>query len=405
MSINLTIYFEINDTNYLSYCSQVEESISGLSFNYDNLIYVPTAYTSQPTIQNSIYIPPVSLSYAYYNVAPFTASSSDKTIMIYSPEGQTTLPLVYQVSYNLLTSDLTSNIQSQLYDLLYVYNGILGSTFTILTSSDQNMNNSSFNSLVSNFCANSQLMSSSLCNSSSLTFSNLNLEKAPCIDPYSNCYTAWNNFCFNDMNYDSEECLNYYQNSYNNNELSPNVSDGLSNICTSIYNSNTTQSETFWDVCSCFLPDEVYENFLNQYKLTGLTLGSPQCWYPRCMLSNSIKPLQSPICPNSTVTNCLQNSYNDLIDEDGNIDDNTLNISQDISSCTTQTSSSTNGNSSGGGNNTNSQSSSNTNTPPSTSNSDTSTIIVIVIIVIVLVILIGWGFYHYFENKKTPKKN
>lgn len=362
----LTIYFEINESNYQSYCSKVQNNSSKLSFKEKNNLYVPTVYKSEPSFRNNLYIPPPG-SYAYYNLSPLSVYSITN---ITTPSGQTsrTLPIVYEVKYILLSTDLKSSIKGQIDDFLNVYNSVLGSTFSILTSSQSNTSNINFQNLISNFCQNSNLMGSNLCSSETLGFSNIKIVKSPCIDPYTDCQDSWNNYCFNDMNFDSEECINYYQNSYDGNLINHNVSNKLVDFCQSLYDSNTTQSETFWNTCACFMPDSVYTKFLEDYKLTGLTLGSPQCWYPKCMLSNSIKPEQSPKCPNSTVSTCMQNSYTDLVDEDGNIDDNTLNINQVISRCTAQsgsskqdgdtksnsTSGSTNSSSTGGNTNSNS---------------------------------------------------
>lgn len=395
----LTIYFEINESNYQKYCTEVQNS-SKLSFTEKNNLYVPTVYTSEPSFTNNLYIPPPG-SYAYYDLAPLTVYSIKN---ITTPSGQTsrTLPIVYEVEYILLSTDLKSSIKGQIDDFLNVYNSVLGSTFSILTSSQSNTSNINFQNLISNFCKNSNLMGSNLCSSETLGFSNIKIIKSPCIDPYTNCQDSWNNYCFNDMNFDSEECINYYQNSYDGNLINHNVSNKLVDLCQSLYDSNTTQSETFWNTCACFMPDSVYTKFLEDYKLTGLTLGSPQCWYPKCMLSNSIKPEQSPKCPNSTVSVCMQNSYTDLVDEDGNIDDNTLNINQVISKCTAQTGSSNNSgssNSSGSSNNSstggdpssnNSSSggdSSSNNNPIQQSSSILKWLIPLIIVIIVIIIL------------------
>ena len=39
-----------------------------------------------------------------------------------------------------------------------------------------------------------------------------------------------------------------YSKSYENNQLNANIKNGLLNICSSIYNSNTTPPENFWEV-------------------------------------------------------------------------------------------------------------------------------------------------------------
>ena len=395
----LTIYFEINSSNYQKYCSKQQNNSSNLSFQENNDIYVPTVYNSEPSFKSNLYIPPLG-TYAYYDVAPLTVYSINN---ITTPTGQTppTLPIVYKVEYILLSTDLKSNIKGQIEDFLNVYNSVLGSTFSILTSNQSNTSNVNFNNLISNFCLNSNLMGSGLCSSETLGFSNIKIIKSPCVNPYTNCQDSWNNYCFNDMNFDSQECINYYQSSYDGNVMNHTVSNKLANLCQSLYESNTTQSETFWDTCACFMPDSVYTKFLEDYKLTGLTLGSPQCWYPKCMLSNSIKPEQSPKCPDSTVSVCMQNSYTDLVDEDGNIDDNTLNINQVIRKCTAQTGSSNNSGSSSNSvpvssNNSSSSSGggSTNNNPNPTQQSSTMLkwliplIIVIIVIIIVAIIYI-----------------
>lgn len=390
--IILKIYFEINDTNYQSFCTKVQ-SDNKLSFHENNYIWVPTVYKSEPSYKNNLYIPPPE-SYAYYDLAPLSIYSITN---ITTPEGEKpTLPIIYEIMYILISTDLKSSIKGQIKDFLNVYNSILGSTFSILTDNESNTSNVSMNNLISNFCTNTNSMGSTLCNSETLGFSNIKLVKSPCIDPYTNCQDSWNNYCFNDMNFDSEECINYYQNSYNGNLINHNVSNKLVDFCKSLYESNTTQSESFWDTCACFLPDSVYTKFLEDYKLTGLTLGSPQCWYPKCMLSNSIKPEQSPRCPNSTVSTCMQNSYTDLIDQNGNIYDNTLNINQVISKCTAQSGSSNNGSSSknsgssnnGGSTNTSSAGGTTDNNPSSVNSSSTLLYWLIPVIIIILGIII-----------------
>ena len=81
----LTIYFEINESNYQKYCSKVQNNSSKLSFKEKNNLYVPTVYKSEPSFRNNLYIPPPG-SYAYYNLSPLSVYSITN---ITTPSGQT----------------------------------------------------------------------------------------------------------------------------------------------------------------------------------------------------------------------------------------------------------------------------------------------------------------------------
>jgi len=345
MSVSFSLYFEINSGNISNVCSTITTTPSDITpvedSNGDS--YIPNEYNLQPNMNNG-YTPPSgsNLSYAYYNVSPFIAKiyPGPKPSQ-YSSNNN--LFGTYIVSYNI--ENISQINQYQLYDIIYLYY-YLSLTFSKDFLASNYYNNASIPSLtktIINYCNITGNMNSGLCSSisglgSSLPVQTL-LTQSPCTNPYSTCYDGWDNYCFQSGNYDSPECLNYYSGSYNNNQLNSNIKNGLLNICSSIYNSNTTPPENFWEVCSCFLPQEVYTEFLEKNNVTGISQGSQQCWYFPC-ISASIKPQSSANCPNSTVVNCIQKQYLTLQNTGGDITDNIINTEQAISNCSASNTSS-----------------------------------------------------------------
>ena len=355
--ISNNIYFQINTNNIDSICKKVDQS-SSISFNYNGDIYEPIAYQFFPNFINETYQPPPN-EYAYYDLEPLNA-----TISILIPQ-TSPLNMVYQVEYSFYSNELLGK-EDHIYDLFYINNNIA----PVFSSDFQNSgefksNLQVFKNFLISFCENTGEMNSSLCSSEVLPFIMLDISKSPCLDPYSSCSKGWNKYCFTDMNYDTNECISYYsdKSSYEGNQLNSVVKENLQEICGSLHDSNLTQSESYWKVCSCFLPDNVYSEFLEQNNVTGLPVGSQQCWYYPCFQSD-VLPEQAPNCSNNTVTSCIQKSYIDLADMDGDISDNNLKTNQTIQKCA--------GTSSSNNNSGNSAPSTST-TPPVSSTSSTNT--------------------------------
>ena len=339
MSISFSLFIEINSNNISKVCTPVDELTAppNVPTIKDT---VPTAYTSKPNVTNGYLPPSQSISTAYYDRSPFNATvSQGPPSSSYSSNSNSNITPygTYMISYNI--SDISKIDEYQIYDMIYLYYYLSLYYFTPDFLSSNFFKDGSKESLVNmltNYCNSSGNMSSGLCNSTSGIGSGFPYQtlitQSPCTNPYSNCYNGWDDFCFQSGNYDSPECLNYYSNSYKNNQLNANIKNGLLNICSSIYNSNTTPPENFWEVCSCFLPQEVYTNFLAENNVTGISQGAQQCWYYPC-ISASVQPEATATCPNSTVVSCIQKQYLTLQDTGGNITDNTIKTQQAINNC------------------------------------------------------------------------
>ena len=344
MSILFSLYIEINSNNIENICT----SVSSMTTIPDNIMneektingnkYILNDYTTDPIPTTEQYTPPsqsVALNFAYYNVSPFIATISSG----YSPSQYTSSSKSYEVYMISYSVDNISTInEHQIYDIIYLYS-YLSSTFSsAFLSSTYYENGSKVNitSLIKDYCNLTGNMGSGLCNSTSGIGESLPVQslvnQSPCTNPYSTCYNAWDSYCFTSGNYDSPECLQYYSNSYENNQLNANIKNGLLNICSSIYNSNTTPPENFWEVCSCFLPENVYTDFLTENNVTGISQGAQQCWYYPC-ISASVQPEASATCPSSTVVSCIQKQYLTLEDTGGSITDDNIKTQQAISNC------------------------------------------------------------------------
>lgn len=341
MSISFELYFQINLDNLSTVCSPISSIVTpdeSLSFENSNVEYVPNSYDSLPNIKKGVYtVPSSSISTAYYNVHPFlpnlfkiSPSSNDSSSIV-----------IFGVSYTI--EDIKEIEDGQLYDLIYLYY-YLSKTFSsnfLSSNYFKKISKPNLVNMITNYCQLSSNMGLGLCSSTSgigtsLPYQDL-ITQSPCTDPYSKCYDAWDNYCFQSGNYDSSECLNYYSNSYENNQLNANIKNGLLNVCQSIYRSDATPPENFWEICSCFLPEEVYTDFLKKNNVSGISQGTQQCWYYPC-ISATVLPESSPTCPNSSVVSCIQKQYLTLDDTGGNISDDTIKTQQAINNCQALTS-------------------------------------------------------------------
>lgn len=328
-------------------------------------IYKPISYTTIPqTNSKNEYTPPSSnyLVGAFYNSGPFSAllqltnnnmsntgSSSPVCSCDTVPSSDSNSYVIYQVRYDIPVSTIKqSSYYNYLMDFLYLQQYLyLKSTSSFLQSNYWITTLDNIKQMIIDYCNNTSNMTNSLCSGEFSNF--IFLSNSPCIDPYSNCSQAWGNYCFNESEFYNPLCLNYYSNSYiptsvpNNPNLllDDNVVNGLQKTCQSILaqveNPTTDLSQEYWNICSCFLPNQYYQNYLKENKLQDLSLGSQQCWYLPCS-NASIVPESNPICPNNSITNCIQDVYVTIkTDNPANIQNDTVQTSQTITSCGSKT--------------------------------------------------------------------
>lgn len=306
------------------------------TFTYN--AYIPNNYTTNPLLINGIYQPFVANNMkGYYSNAPFNTTLNNATISVMDAKVVTeqpsvtvnskiipgtnqsdwvdytyTLPkksyAVYSVDYTLNQSDFTPELGYKILDLLYLQQSLFNTFSTDFKNSCYWQSTSMFlKQLVIDYCQNTGDMSLPLCSNTYLPFSFLS--KSPCSENFSNCAEGWNKFCTRDSNYNSDSCLNYYSKSYDQNNLYPSVISNLKNMCGNIYNSEqdkTNLSNDFYDICGCYLPEEVYNNLSKDNDV--LTYNNRQCWYLPC-INSSILPSINPKCPDNEIINCIQRQY------------------------------------------------------------------------------------------------
>ena len=302
------------------------------TFTYNT--YSPISYNSSPNVIKGKYIPPKNLTnYAYYNYGFFSnptltlllslnpgpismvltdsSNSSCTQQMDYNLDNIPSSFAIYSIIYNISDTNLkNANIENQIFDLLYLYE-TLSNTFTTDFKNSCYFKDSkySFQQMVLDYCSRSANMSSSLCSNPFLPFSFLNV--SPCVTNHSFCKSGLLDFCSKAENYNSEQCLNYYSESYDGTQLDTDTQVMLQNTCGEIYNSTedkSTLDEDFYTVCGCFLPKNVYTEYLEEHKMNESILGYPQCWYLPCITSG-VQPSITPKCPSNNITNCVQYKY------------------------------------------------------------------------------------------------
>ena len=333
-----------------------------VSFSFP--LYKPVSYTSVPTVNvNNEYVPNPSIKGAFYNCGPFqaiiqliSANMSDSGT-VNGVCGCETVPpsepnsyAIYQVRYNISSSIIAkktyyNNMNDFLYLQQYLYSN---STQSFLKSDYWTTTLDNIKEMIIDYCNTTANMTNELCSS---TFSNFIFLQSgsPCIKTYSNCTKGWGDYCFNENNYSSSECLNYYTNSYisssNVNDpnllLDNNVVQGLQKTCQNIYTQTDDPvndlSQDYWNVCSCFLPNQYYQNYLEKNNYQDLSIGATQCWYLPCS-NASIVPESNPTCPNNSISNCIQDAYVTVkTNNPANIQNDVIQTQQTITTCGSKT--------------------------------------------------------------------
>ena len=194
--------------------------------------------------------------------------------------------------------------------------------------------------LIADYCTYSNNMASELC-SGQIYFPNLGITESPCIADYSDCNIGWTKFCTDSNNYNTEACLNYFSSGYlPNGIMSNDMQNELRTVCANVYynsDPNDLENTNFYDICGCYLPNEVYEDFQKELITTGQSVGSAQCWFMPCTQSNYA--ITNPLyleCPDTSVATCVQKSYVNLQAENADIKNNTIIVNQVIKECTAQ---------------------------------------------------------------------
>ena len=356
-------------------------------------------YTTEPTIQNDEYINPFlnkPRTNSYYSYGIFSNPTVQLVLGEQLPNATEYTPsALFSVTYTIQESDLQNpdNLYS-IMDLLNFYNNLYSYANTEFTSQkisanfDYPVNMKQENSygsfkasysnmdspvysyyqescesakrLIIDYCLQSKNMGNPLCSapiivdgvSENLNLPNLKMgQYSPCRDPFSNCQESWSSYCQNTSNCLNTYCEAYFTSGYVDNAtyLDESIQIELRNVCSNFYEnapmstpspdgvSSKILPENFYTICGCYLPDSVYQKYLNEYYVSGQPLGSNQCWYMPCATS-STAPVNSNFlkCPDTAVATCVQQSYLDLKTNGGNIENNDFTVNQTIKKCSTE---------------------------------------------------------------------
>jgi hypothetical protein len=302
------------------------------TFTYNT--YLPIPYNLEPDVVKSKYIPPKNLTnVAYYNYGLFsnptlelilslnpgpssmtiqdTTNASCTQANLYNLLNIPSAFAVYSLTYNISNENFkNSDLQNQILDFLYLYES-LSDTFTndFKNSCFYKDSQNAIKQMVIEYCSKSENMSFSLCSDIYLPFTFLN--QSPCVENPGFCKSGFLNFCSKPENYNNLQCLQYYSQSYDGTQLDTDTQVMLQNLCQEMYNSEEDKSnlpQDFATVCGCYLPKEVYENYLKKNNMNSDIIGYPQCWYLPCITS-AVQPSTKPQCPSNSVTNCIQYKY------------------------------------------------------------------------------------------------
>ena len=109
-------------------------------------------------------------------------------------------------------------------------------------------------------------------------------------------------------NWLTQDCKNFYQNVYTaGGEIDPCVSTFLTEQCAN----ETVGDPKSKDVCGCYYPDSVYDNFKVKNNITDFENVNRQCFYPDCFFSKNPRKIQSTAnCP--SIINCNATVINNL---------------------------------------------------------------------------------------------
>lgn len=320
----------------------------------------------------------IKKKYSYYSYGKLQPSISLFLSESLPNAGDATPSAMFKVVYTLTKADFqTEGIQNQILDMLHFYNTLYSFTNSEYTSptvtanySDQRLNTSNENfgtvtlqtdssgnappspmysyymeacssarRIMVDYCTISGNMSNTLCSTSSNQglFPHLGLNGSACTDPFSDCSSVWNTYCSNSETFLSTPCKNYFQSGLNNQKfMNEQIQTQLRQVCGETYTAANGEnlSSTFYDICGCYLPETVYNDTLQKYNIQGQPVGSVQCWYPSC--SQSSTPLMNPTyleCPDTSVSTCIQKSYVNLTDVNGNIKNDNITVNQVLQKC------------------------------------------------------------------------
>ena len=311
--------------------------------------------------------------YSYGNLKPTVSlflGESKENAMDGTPSA------IFQAVYTLTESDFQlQGIQNQILDMLNFYNTLYSFTNseftkpTISTSFTERLNSSNENfgtvtmnessdtipspvygyyvdacesakRIMIDYCTLSGNMANSLCSSTGTgqnLFTNLGLNGSACTDPFSSCSNAWSTYCSNSNTFLSTPCKNYFASGVQSQTyMDEEMQTQLRQICGDSYTAANGKnlSSSFYDICGCYLPESVYNDILEKYNIQGQPVGSVQCWYPSCRSSST--PLMNSAylkCPDTSVSTCIQKSFINLTDVNGNIKNINASINQIMKKC------------------------------------------------------------------------
>jgi hypothetical protein len=246
--------------------------------------------------------------------------------------------VTFQISYtiNYPTIDATMG-PIQISNLIATINAN-----SICTNTSQ-LNLSSVEQLIIDYCNNNGCMADPLCSTTCTPanyFGQTNNTNLCCNS--NSCQQGYLQYCNNTNNFTNPTCQNFYANSYTNNQMSPCVQSFLTNQCTqqctsgsSATSVNETISTNLADVCGCFLPQSVYTAFENQVtqadpSINSVVFNEPQCYYPMCTNATILK-LLNYTCPSNNIITCINNNYTTL-NAGGNIVNTNL-TNEEIDQC------------------------------------------------------------------------
>jgi len=336
--IPYVFYFEINTFNDLDLNTIVPYTKDPQFVQVEN-----QEHYSAPTVQDLTFNDGKNI-YAYYNVEPF---SPDNVFINTSIPLENSQIKIYEYSYNLSDDDLTNpDLQYQILDLLSVQNTLFA-TFSQTFLSDINCETTvlSMMQIIRKYCNLNATMNSPLCCFTQLNFPNVffdasvNVSTSPCTNSYLDCAPGWSTYCSKPENYQSTICQDFYTNSYlDDGDLDFRAKDTLENACQQVYVDTldkTKLDDYYLNFCGCHLPFDIYFDFQKQYDLINESVGPIQCWYLPCINCSfpPILPQKNP-CPNSDISNCIQESYIDIgTTGNGNINSNNIIVNQTIQHC------------------------------------------------------------------------
>lgn len=238
-----------------------------------------------------------------------------------------------------------------------------------------------------------------------------------CTFASAECVNGWNSYCQqNNSTLGSTQCQQFYTDSFQGtNSMNASVSQMLlsqcANLCTTTTEGNTSLiaknvPSACNEVCPCFLPAAIYDQFKEsvseQVGRTGLSWGTPSCYYPTCNDKIQITPLKNVHCNDQTFVTCQNEVYYNLV-ANGNISDVNLTANQFANCYATSTGLQTSSSPK-----TTSSVVSPTTTPKTVSMPSSSTnrriylILILLLLLLLLGVLLVWG---YISSRSKPSSS